>query len=122
VSAVIRGTPIARIPHYDRIARQWHRITGWHGGAFKQHVLNDLLLDAIAGVEGRALLELGAGNGYFLHLSLRRFSGQAPARLVISDASPVLLRIAQTTFFLPNAEYLRLDVREPFRSKTAAST
>ena len=109
-----RRTPIARISHYDRIARQWHRITGWHGGAFKQHVLNDLLLDAIASVEGRALLELGAGNGYFLPLALRRFSGQAPVRLVVSDASLALLHIAQTTFFLPNAEYLHLDVREPF--------
>ena len=47
-------------------------------------------------------------------LALRRFSGQVPARLVVSDASPALLRIAQTTLSLLDAEYLRLDVREPF--------
>ena len=33
--------------HYDRMARQWHAATGYNGGAFKQFVLNDLLIDAI---------------------------------------------------------------------------
>lgn len=65
-------------------------------------------------VEGQAIIELGAGNGYFLPLALRRFSGQTPARLIVSDNSRALLRIAERHFRLPDAEYRLLDLRDPF--------
>jgi len=45
---------------------------------------------------------------------MRRYSGQRPTRIVISDASSALLAIAQTEMRVAEAEYLRLDVREPF--------
>ena len=109
-----RTTPIARTAYYDRIAKQWHRVTGHHGGAFKRYVLNDRILAHIEGIEGQAILELGAGNGYFAPLLLRRFSGQQPARLVISDQSQAQLDIAQTTFGIDGAEYLPLDVQDAF--------
>src|SRR3954449_12029972 len=82
-----RTRPIARTAYYDRIARQWHRVTGFHGGAFKRYVLNDRIFARIEEIEGRAILELGAGNGYFVPLLLRRFSGRRPGRLIISDQS-----------------------------------
>lgn len=84
-SIVVEETPIARTAYYDRIARQWHRVTGYHGGAFKRYVLNERILARIDGIDGLAILELGAGNGYFAPLLLRRFSGQQPTHLVISD-------------------------------------
>ncbi|HLY30804.1 MAG TPA: class I SAM-dependent methyltransferase [Ktedonobacterales bacterium] len=59
------------------------------------------------------MLELGAGNGYFASLLLRRFSGQTPERLIISDQSQSLLDIAQTEFYLSSADYQRIDVQEP---------
>jgi SAM-dependent methyltransferase len=77
-------------------------------------VLNDRILARIDGVEGRAILELGAGNGYFAPLLMRRFSGQRPARLVISDQSKAQLDIARAEFRMDGAEYLPLDVQEPF--------
>jgi ubiquinone/menaquinone biosynthesis C-methylase UbiE len=77
-------------------------------------VLNDRLLEKIGGIEGRAILELGAGNGYFAPLLLKRYSGQAPRRLVISDQSQALLDIAQGAFQLDGAEYMRLDVQDSF--------
>ena len=106
--------------YYDRIARKWHEVTGRNGGAFKRFVLNDHLLDAIGAVAGRAILELGAGNGYFMPLLLRRFSGQAPARIVLADESTALLDIARRHFQVPDAEYVRLDVRSefPFEDKS----
>ena len=100
--------------YYDEIARQWHAVTGYAGGAFKELALNDALLGYLPGIEGRAILELGAGNGYFMPLVLRRFSGQVPAAIVVTDQSAALLRIAQTHFRLPGATYQRLDVRQPF--------
>lgn len=100
--------------HYDRIARQWHAVTGAQGGALKKLVLNELVLDRLSDIAGRAILELGAGNGYFMPLVLRRFSGQVPARVVITDQSPVLLGLAQRTFYVADAEYRVLDVRSPF--------
>jgi SAM-dependent methyltransferase len=106
--------PIARIAYYDRIARQWNRITGHHGGPFKRYVLNDRIIAHITGVEGRAILELGAGNGYFAPLLLRRFSGQRPARLLISDQSQAQLNIARAEFRVDSAEYLALDVQTAF--------
>jgi SAM-dependent methyltransferase len=89
-------------------------VTGHHGGAFKRYVLNDFLLGKIDGVAGRAILELGAGNGYFAPMLLRRFSGQRPARLVISDQSQAQLDTARSVFFLEDAEYTQLDVQQAF--------
>ncbi|MBN1916940.1 MAG: class I SAM-dependent methyltransferase [Verrucomicrobia bacterium] len=102
------------LAYYDRIAKQWHRATGHSGGAFKRYVLNNQILSRIGSVEGRAILELGAGNGYFVPLLLRRFSGQTPKRIVVTDASDALLDIAQREFRVAGAEYLRLDLRQPF--------
>ncbi len=100
--------------HYDRIAKKWHAVTGFRGGPFKRYVLNDRILDQIDAIEGRALLELGAGNGYFMPLMMRRFSGQIPARIVITDASPALIEITQRHFPIPGAEYRLLDIRNRF--------
>jgi SAM-dependent methyltransferase len=77
-------------------------------------VLNDRLLEKVGGIEGHAILEVGAGNGYFAPLLLKRYSGQAPRRLVVSDQSQPLLDIAQGAFYLDGAEYLRLDVHDTF--------
>lgn len=87
-------------------------MTGYHGGAFKRYVLNEMLLEKIGPIEGLAILELGAGNGYFAPLLLRRYSGQAPSRLVISDQARTLVDLAQTTFGVEGAEYLTLDVQD----------
>ncbi len=89
-------------------------MTGHHGGAFKRYVLNDWMLGKLEGIAGRAILELGAGNGYFAPMMLRRFSGQRPERLVISDQSQAQLDTAQATFFLDDAEYAQLDVQQAF--------
>jgi ubiquinone/menaquinone biosynthesis C-methylase UbiE len=102
------------MPYYDHIAKQWHATTGYSGGAFKELVLNDLLLEKLAPIDGCAILELGAGNGYFLPLLLRRFSGQLPARIVVTDQSSQMLELAQRHFRIPGAEYQCLDVRRPF--------
>lgn len=77
-------------------------------------MLNDCILTQISSIAEDAILELGAGNGYFAPLLLRRFSGQLPARLVITDQSPALLAIAQSSFPLDSAEYCALDVQDPF--------
>lgn len=100
--------------YYDQIAKSWHTITGYRGGAFKKIVLNDLLLECIPAIAGHTVLELGAGNGYFFPLVRQRFSGQMPARVVISDQSRSLLEIAQKHFPVTGAEYQRLDVHRPF--------
>ncbi len=77
-------------------------------------MLNDRILARIEGVEGRAILELGAGNGYFAPLLMRRFSGQRSARLVISDQAQAQLDIARAEFRVDGAEYLPLDVQDAF--------
>jgi SAM-dependent methyltransferase len=56
---------------------------------------------------------LGAGNGYFLPLLMRRCPG-LPARVVVTDASQRLLELAEKHFRVPGAEYRRLDVGAPF--------
>jgi SAM-dependent methyltransferase len=100
--------------YYDRIAKQWHKATGYRGGAFKELVLNDVLLSKLPDIHNRSILELGAGNGYFLPLVLRRFSGQVPAAIVITDQSTRLLGMAENYLRIPHATYQRLDVRQPF--------
>ena len=99
--------------YYDRIAKQWHQITGYSGGSLKRHILNAQVLSYIESIEDSAIMEVGAGNGYFMPLAMKRFSGQIPRRLVISDASQRLLDIAQTSFAIPDAEYMCLDIRKP---------
>jgi SAM-dependent methyltransferase len=100
--------------YYDRYARLWHTVTGYQGGAFKEHVLNDVLLGKLPAIHDGSILELGAGNGYFMPLVLRRFSGQIPSSITITDCSDQLLKIAQKEFFIPGAHYQRLDIRSPF--------
>jgi len=100
--------------YYDTISKQWHSATGYKGGAFKRLVLNEVLLSSIPDIQDQRILELGAGNGYFLPLLLGRFAGQTPAALVITDQSVKLLEIAQKNFGLWQASYQRLDVRHRF--------
>jgi SAM-dependent methyltransferase len=102
------------MPYYDHIAKQWHAATGHRGGPFKQLVLNQALLERIPDIDGCSILELGAGNGYFMALVLRHCSGQRPADIVISDHSAKLLELAQRHFRIPDAEYRLLDVCRPF--------
>lgn len=100
--------------YYDDIAKRWHETTGYKGGAFKELVLNDILLEKLHAIGNRFILELGAGNGYFLPLLLRRFSGQVPSGITITDKSERLLEIAQRHFRIPAAAYQCLDVCKPF--------
>ncbi len=97
--------------YYDRIAKKWHRITGYKGGALKELILNDRILSRISGIDGKAIQELGAGSGYFMPLLLNRFSGQSQSRIVITDLSSELLTIARRNFMIDRAEYQYLDVR-----------
>ncbi len=106
--------------YYDSIARKWNEITGRSGGAFKRLVLNQALLATVGHVDGRTILELGAGTGYFMPVLLRHFSGQRPLRITITDQSQALLDIAQRQFRVAKAEYLRLDVRSPFPFEDAS--
>ena len=100
--------------YYDHIATQWHEATGYRGGPFKELVLNDVLLNNITSIESRSILELGTGNGYFLPMVLRRFSGQVPSAIVVTDQSSRLLEIAEKHFRIPEATYQLLDVRRRF--------
>jgi SAM-dependent methyltransferase len=100
--------------YYDSIAKRWHETTGYKGGAFKELVLNNILLEKLSGIDDCAILELGAGNGYFLPLVLRRFSGQVPSRITVTDQSQRHLEMAQRHFRMPDAEYQSLDVGKPF--------
>lgn len=100
--------------YYNAIAKQWHSTTGVHGGAFKRLVLNELVIKKVRTLDGKSILELGAGNGYFMPLVLRRFSGQCPSRIVITDQSADLLKIAKRTSKVTAADYQLLDVRNPF--------
>ena len=100
--------------YYDQIAKQWHTGTGYEGGAFKRFVLNEVLIGMIPDVLDRSILELGAGNGYFVRLVLRRFSGRHPSRIVITDQSNRLLEIARRHLRVTDAEYQPLDVGDAF--------
>ncbi len=100
--------------YYDSIAMQWHKVTGYRGGVFKRLVLNDLLLENIPDIGGRSILELGAGNGYFMPLVLRKYSGRIPARVVITDQSSKLIEIARKNFSIETAEYRILNVARKF--------
>jgi SAM-dependent methyltransferase len=100
--------------YYDRIAKRWHAMTGYKGGVFKELVLNNILLEKLSGVENLSILELGAGNGYFLPLVLRRFSGQIPSKIIVTDQSTRLLEIAKRYFRIADAEYQTLEVGKIF--------
>jgi ubiquinone/menaquinone biosynthesis C-methylase UbiE len=102
------------LAYYDSIAKQWHKTTGYRGGEFKRFVLNDLLLENIPDIEGQSLLELGAGNGYFMPLVVQKYSGKTSARLVITDESSRLVEIAQKNFRIADAEYRVLNVVKPY--------
>ncbi len=102
------------MPYYDKIAKQWHQVTGYKGGSFKEHVLNDVLLQKIPRINDCSILELGAGNGYFLPMVLRRFSGQSPSSIVITDQSVEQLKNAEQHFSIRAAQYQPLDVCRPF--------
>jgi SAM-dependent methyltransferase len=101
--------------YYDRIAHLWHRETGFHGGAFKRHVLNAELMQCFDHLAGISILELGAGNGYLMPLVMERYSGQVPHEVWITDASESLLEIAQRSNRIADARYAVLDIRHKFQ-------
>ena len=45
---------------------------------------------------------------------LKKFSGQIPSKIIISDVSKLQLEIAKKNFYIPDAEYLILDVYKKF--------
>jgi ubiquinone/menaquinone biosynthesis C-methylase UbiE len=100
--------------YYDKIAKQWHAATGYKGGVFKEHVLNSVLLGKLDTIQDRSILELGAGNGYFMPLVYRHFSGQVPSSLIVTDLSIELLKIAHRDFAISNAQYKLLNVCNKF--------
>ena len=103
--------------YYDRIAKHWHKVTGYKGGAFKRHLLNDAIINKIEHITDKNILELGAGNGYFVPFMLRQFPGQRPSHIVITDISKVLLQIARSHFPVEGAQYIFLDVHRKFDFK-----
>lgn len=105
---------MSKHPYYDTIATRWHAITGRRGGAFKELVLNDALLSAMPDIVGKTILEIGCGNGYFMPLLLRRYSGQVPGALFRTDVSKAQLRIAEKQFPIEACRYETLDVYHPF--------
>lgn len=100
--------------YYDKIAKNWHSITGFKGGALKKHQLNDLILNKIHCIAGKSILEIGAGNGYFIPLMLKIFSGQVPSRIVVSDYSEAQLKTAIKYFRVLYAEYMKFNICLPF--------
>ena len=84
--------------YYNHIAKKWHGATGSKGGALKRYLLNELILKRIQGINGKSILELGSGNGYFIPLLLKRFSGQIPSEIIITDHSSEMLKIAKSKF------------------------
>ena len=100
--------------YYDKIANHWHKITGYSGGAFKKYILNDRILNKLTTIEDMSILELGAGNGYFMPLVYQHFSGQKPLRIIITDISEKMLELAKKYFHISDAEYRQLDVRSRF--------
>jgi len=97
---------------YSRLAPRWQEAVGSHGGRLKALVLNDMALDPIHSLEGRSVLELGAGNGYLMALLAARFPQQTPERLVVSDQCRPMLDLARKHHPLPTAEYRVIDVAQ----------
>jgi len=96
--------------YYNRLAPHWQNAIGSDGGPLKSLILNDLTLDPIHELEGRAVLELGAGNGYLMAMLTERFPSQTPERLVISDQSRPMLDLARKHHPVEVAEYTIVDV------------
>jgi len=43
--------------YYNGVAKHWHEATGYKGGAFKEHVLNNILLEKLPAIGNRFILE-----------------------------------------------------------------
>jgi len=100
--------------YYDNLATKWHKITGYKGGAFKELILNDLIINKIESIESKSVLEIGAGNGYFMPLLLKKKSSQKPKKLMITDVSTKQLEMAKKYFKINYATYQKLDVYNKF--------
>ncbi len=92
--------------YYDSIADAWGAETGDQGEALKRFVVNRLVLDRLPDLRGRSVLDLGAGNGYLARLLVR---AKRPDRMVITDLSDALLRMAVARRPVRSALYARVD-------------
>jgi ubiquinone/menaquinone biosynthesis C-methylase UbiE len=81
--------------------------------------VNDVVLSKVLSIDGKAILELGAGSGYFMPMLLRRYSGQRPRRVVISDQSRSQLAVAKRFFRIDAADYMQLDCRSRYPMSNA---
>lgn len=96
--------------YYHRMAPAWHDAVGADGGPLKSLVLNDMALDPIPGLEGVAVLEVGAGNGYLMRRLADRYPEHRFERLVISDQARPLVDLARRHFPIEGAEYRVIDL------------
>ncbi|MFA7243979.1 MAG: class I SAM-dependent methyltransferase [Patescibacteria group bacterium] len=91
----------------------WNEATGDNGGVYKQYVLNPQLLSEIGTLNGKTVVDLGCGNGYFSS----QIEGQNPDRLILIDISPHNLDFARKRVQTNIAEFIEQDVTKPWKIK-----
>ena len=64
-------------------AKFWDRISGNQGQAYKQYVVDPILLKWIGNLKGKSILDLGCGNGYMG----KKFVAKGAKKVILCDYS-----------------------------------
>jgi len=91
-------------------AKYWNERAGNEGEVYKHFVLDPLMFDIVGNLEGRAILELGCGNGYLAP----KFIKQNPKKLILLDISKHNLEFAKEKADNPIIDFIEQDATNPW--------
>lgn len=86
-------------------ASYWNERAGKTGEIYKRLVLDRLMFDVLGSLQGKAILELGCGNGYLG----KKFIGFDPRSVTLMDISTYNLQFAKEKFFDHRMIFLKQD-------------
>jgi ubiquinone/menaquinone biosynthesis C-methylase UbiE len=89
-------------------ATYWNERAGADGEAYKQYVVDPIMLPLVGELENKVVLDAGCGNGYLA----RKLLAQNPSQVILMDISKHNLEIAAENCKDPRVTFLEQDATE----------
>ncbi len=91
-------------------AEYWNKRAGDQGEAYKQYVLDPIMLNQVGDLSNKTIIDLGCGNGYLASKLLE----QHPKKIILMDISESNISYAKEKTQSEKVEFIRADATKPW--------